>query len=275
MQLSKIFKNNKNIVIGAIHFPPLLGYKDFPGFDVALKNALADLKAFEKGGVDAVIFENNYDIPHKIFVDAHTVVSMTFLGEKLKNATKLPVGISVLWNDYKSALSIAKTLGLQFIRVPAFVDKALTSYGIAEGKPGEVINFRKSIDADNVAIFTDIHVKHAKLLSKHSLTASAKLAIKNRSDALILTGKWTGDAPDMNELKTLRKSVGKFPILIGSGADDENIKSLFRFANGAIVSTSLKKGGEKRSEVNVKPYSRRIDQSKVRNLIKNIYAKTT
>ncbi len=65
MKLDKIFKKTNNIVIGAIHFPPLLGYPDFPGLDVCLKNAIDDLRAFEKGGVDGVIIENNYDIPHK------------------------------------------------------------------------------------------------------------------------------------------------------------------------------------------------------------------
>ena len=59
MTLAKIFKKRKNIIIGAIHFPPLLGYKDFPGLDVALKNAFADLRALETGGADGVIFENN------------------------------------------------------------------------------------------------------------------------------------------------------------------------------------------------------------------------
>ena len=111
-KLKKIFKKDKNIIIGAIHFPPLLGYADFPGFKIALDNALKDLKAFEKGGADAVIIENNYDIPHKAFVDPSVVASLTYLGEKIKQATKLPTGISVLWNDYCTALSIAKTLGL-------------------------------------------------------------------------------------------------------------------------------------------------------------------
>ncbi|MCG2809135.1 MAG: phosphorybosylanthranilate isomerase, partial [Candidatus Portnoybacteria bacterium] len=129
-KLKKIFKKDKNIIIGAIHFPPLLGYVDFPGLKIALNNALKDLTAFEKGGVDGIIFENNYDIPHKIFADSSVVASMTYLGEQIKKAIKLPLGISVLWNDYYTALSIAKILNLQFIRIPVFVDNVKTDYGI-------------------------------------------------------------------------------------------------------------------------------------------------
>src|SRR3989344_3730115 len=208
MELKRIFNKSKNVVIGAIHFPPLFGYKDSPGLKVALKNALADLRAFEKGGVDALIFENNYDLPHKMLVDSPVVASMTYLGKELKKATKLPVGVSVLWNDYKTALSIAKVLGLQFIRIPAFVDTVETSYGIAKANYKEAIAFRKLIGAKDVGIFADIHVKHAKLLSKHTLLQSAKLAIKAGADGLILTGKWTGDVPDLKQLKSLRKGMG-------------------------------------------------------------------
>lgn len=266
-KLRKIFKKDRNIIIGAIHFPPLLGYPDFPGFSVAIENALKDLGAFEKGGVDGIIFENNYDIPHKTFINPEAIAAMTYLGEKIKASTKLPVGISVLWNDYKTALSIAKILNLQFVRIPVFVDKVKTDYGVIKEEAEKIVKYRKSIGAENVALFTDIHVKHAKLLSKYNIESSARLAIKNKSDAVIITGKWTGQSPDINELKEVKNSVRNFPILVGSGLDKNNIKSIFKYANGAIVSTSLKKGG-KTGGVNIKSYKQRIDIKKVKDLTK-------
>ena len=265
-KIKKIFGKNNNIVIGAIHFPPLLGYPDFPGFRVAIENAIKDLKSFEKGRVDGVIFENNYDIPHKIFVESEVIVSMTYLGEKIKANTKLPVGVSVLWNDYKTALSIASILNLQFVRIPVFVDKVETDYGIIEGEAKKVIEFRTSIGAENVAIFTDIHVKHAKLLSKYDIKTSAKLAMENGSDAVIITGKWTGQGPEINELKEVKRTIGNFPIFVGSGLDENNITNFFQSANGAIVSTSLKEGG-RTEDVNVKLYAQRIDEDKVKILV--------
>lgn len=266
----KIFKKRKNVIIGVIHLPPLLGYKNFPGLKVALKNALSDLRAFEQGGVDGVIFENNYDIPHKAVVEAPVIGAMALLGKEIRGATKLPLGVNVLWNDYYASLSLAKLLNLQFIRIPVFVDRVKTEYGIIQGKPHEVRKLQSLVKADSVALFTDVHVKHAAVLSQQSIISSARLAIKNNADAIIVTGKWTGKAPNLKELKTLRKSIGDFPILIGSGTDEGNIKSLFRYANGAIVSTSLKKGRKKLKETNVKSYKQRIDLKKARSLIKQL-----
>ncbi len=264
----KVFGKNKNIIIGALHFPPLLGYPDFPGFDVSLKNALADLDAFTTNGVNSVILENNYDLPHKILVEPGTITAMTYLSKKIKPKNKLPIGISTLWNDYKTSLSIAKTLNLKFIRISVFVDKVKTGCGIVKPVYKEAIKYRQQIKANDVLLFTDIHVKHAKLLSKYSLHQSAKLAIKNGSDALIITGPWTGKAPDFDELKKLRQAVGNFPIFIGSGADQNNIKTLLKYANGVIISTSLKTGTSIKGERNVKKYSQRIDPKKVKKFIR-------
>jgi hypothetical protein len=269
-KLQKIFGKEKDIVIGAIHFPPLLGYPEFPGLDIALNNALIDLRAFEEGGVDGIIIENNYDIPHVEQVSQDVINCMIFLGEKIVSATRLPVGISVLWNDYRTALSIASSIGLKFIRVPVFVDTVETSYGIMKGDSKKVTDFRASIKATDVALFTDIHVKHAKLLSTMTITESAKKAIEEDSDGLILTGRWTGEAPELEKLKQVKDVVGDFPILCGSGIDATNIKDLFVYANGAIVSTSLKEGINIKNEVNVKPYSQRIDKNKVIDLINNL-----
>lgn len=257
----------KKILIGAIHLPPLPGFDDFPGFDSAIENALLDLDAFEKGGVDAIIFENNYDLPHTELVGPEIVAAMTRVGAVLRAHSSLPMGVSVLWNDYRSALAIAKALDLQFVRVPVFVDTVKTSYGTIRGDAAAVVAFRKEIGADSVELCTDIHVKHAEILNTDTLIESATHAMDAGSDCLIVTGKWTGDAPDMTELSTLRDAVGVFPIICGSGVSSSNVQELFQYADGAIVSTSLKNSSLDTHAVNVKPYSDRIDRNKVRSLI--------
>ncbi len=263
---TKIFHKNRKVIIGAIHFPPLPGYPGFPGFEIALANAKKDLQSFVNGGVDGVIIENNYDIPHTEFVTPQIAKDMTYLGLQLQKGNKLPIGVSLLWNDFKNGLLIAKKINAQFIRIPVFVDRVKTDYGIIQGKPAEVLKFRRQIKAENVALFTDIHVKHSVLLSKNSLIKSAQLAIKNGSDALILTGNWTGQEPDLMHLKKVRQIVGDFPIFVGSGASARNIRRLLKYANGVIVSTSLKEGSKVKKQVNIKNYNQRILLKRVKQL---------
>ena len=119
-QTPKLFTKTP-LIIGALHFPPLLGQRGHPGLDACARLAINDIGALERGGVDAVIIENNYDLPHQIQVAPEAVSSMTYLGLLLRKETSLPMGVSVLWNDYRAAFAIAKIIGAEFIRVPVFV----------------------------------------------------------------------------------------------------------------------------------------------------------
>jgi membrane complex biogenesis BtpA family protein len=256
----------KKLLIGAIHLPPTPGYDEYPGFETSLKNALEDLNALERGGMNSIIIENNYDIPHKETVSQETIDEMISIGREISKETKLPIGVSVLWNDFESAFKIAKEIGAKFIRVPVFVDKVETNYGIMEPKHNEVISIQKKLGCEHIKIYADIHVKHSKILSDYSVKESAELAIKNGADVLIVTGSWTGDSPDIKDLVEVKKISKDVPVICGSGVNSENIRDLFKISDGAIISTSLKEDSDKIHTENVKPYDIRISEEKTKEL---------
>lgn len=262
-----VFKKKRNILIGAVHFPPLLGYPNTPGLEVAAKTSQQDACAFERGGMDGVIIENNYDIPHTEFVGPVTVASMAILGACIRGSVRRPLGVNVLWNDYRASFSLASALELAFIRIPVFVDRVRTPCGIIAGDPSAVARYRKHVHAEKIAVLADIHVKHAKILSRYSLVQSARLAYRKGADAIVVTGQWTGEAPDVSTVRDLRKKLGPARnIIIGSGVDVHNVKDLMRYVNGAIVSTSLKVGKIGTDSTNVKHWSQRVSLQKVRQL---------
>jgi hypothetical protein len=238
MEIKKLLNNTKTSVIGMIHCAPLLGYPEFPGFQEVEKKFLSDLKALIAGGVDAIMIENNYDIPHYEVAKPSTIPHLTQLCLLARKLTKKPLGLSVLWNDYETALSIAKLANFQFVRVPVFVDRVKTDYGIFESKAKECIKFRKDINAENVLILADIQVKHATHLIKRTLAEAAIDAIKNKADAIIVTGKWTGDPPTINDVQETKKVTGRIPVVLGSGITPENINDYK--VNAVIVGTYFK-----------------------------------
>ncbi|WP_310412254.1 BtpA/SgcQ family protein, partial [Chamaesiphon sp. OTE_8_metabat_110] len=64
------------------------------------------------------------------------------------------------------------------------------------------------------------------------------------ADAIILSGAATGSPPSIEDLRLARAAAGTTPMLIGSGANFNNINSLMQYADGAIVSSSLKRQGK-------------------------------
>ena len=143
------------------------------------------------------------------------------------------------------------------------MDDVNTQYGNVFGEANKVIEYKNKIKAKGILLFTDIHVKHAKILSKYSLKDSAKKAVQEGSDGIIITGKWTGNAPKLDDLALVRRTVGLFPIFVGSGADLKNIKDLTSYADGVIVSTSFKTGKNNMKNVNIRGEEERIDREKV------------
>lgn len=259
-KLESTFKTHRPL-IGMIHLPPLIGLPEYPGISYIKEKLLREISILEKGGVDAIMIENNYDLPHHEKIDPMKAAMLGSLAQLLSTTSKLPLGIDVLWNDYETALSICESTRLSFFRVPAFVDTVKTSYGIMEAKAHEVIKLRHDLGRDDIFILADIQVKHSEMVDKNkSLHQSALEAISAGADALIVTGKWTGDAPKTSDLEEARNAAGTFPIFIGSGATVDNLPTLLKFADGVIAGTALKEGLalNKDNEVNIKPYKSAI-----------------
>jgi hypothetical protein len=119
-----------------------------------------------------------------------------------------------------------------------------TDQGLIEGNAHELLKYRRELDAD-VAILADVLVKHAHPLSTPDLTAAIHDTVeRGLADAVILSGWATGHVPKMDDIKEARTNAGNTPILIGSGANWENIGNLLQIADGAIVASSLKRHGK-------------------------------
>jgi hypothetical protein len=267
-KFKKLFKKDKNIVIGMVHCDPLLGYKDSPGIKEVEKKFLGDLKALIDGGVDAIMIENNYDIPHFERAKYSTIPHLTDLCLKAREETKKPLGLCVLWNDYETALSIAKIARFNFVRIPVFVDRVKTDYGIFDAKSDECIEFRKQIKADNVLIFADVQVKHAKHLIKRPLHEAVSEAIDKKADVVIITGKWTGDPPTKKDVAEAKKVAGKIPIILGSGITLENLKDFD--VDGYIIGTYFKStdNSKEKDSHNIFSFKVRIERGRVKKFMK-------
>lgn len=265
-----LFKNKKPFIIGMIHTAPLLGYENSPKIEEVEKKFMVDFQALKDGGVDAIMVENNYDIPHYEQAQRSTIPQLTDLCLKTRKLTKKPLGLCVLWNDYETALSIAKLANFQFIRVPVFVDKVKTDYGIYEPMAKKVIDFRKRIDAENVLVFTDVQVKHAEHLIQRPLGEAIKEAINKGSDGIIITGKWTGDPPTIEDVSKATEVAGDVPVILGSGVTPENLHNYN--VDAFIVGTYFKgdNNHEKKDYHNIYPWMEENKAERVRKFMESI-----
>lgn len=245
-KFSNIFNITKPI-IGMIHLPTLPGYKGHKGMSYVVQHALKDLETLQKGGINGVMLENEHDHPHQVVVGPEVVAAMTIVVNEVIKCSSVPVGLEVLLNDPKASLAIAKVTGAKYIRIDYFVDRmAREEYG---GEmyinPTEVADFKRKIKAFDVAIFADVQVKYATLLEEgKTITKSVKQAISAGADAIVVTGNFSGEAPNLEKLKQAKLAAGDFPVLVGSGFSFVNARDLLNYSDGAIVGTAFKTSGK-------------------------------
>lgn len=241
----------KKPIIGVVHLSPLPGSPCFDSMKSVLNSALEDANRLIEEGVDGLIIENFGDKPFVKKVNDMTTSAMSVVIAEITKISDIPIGINVLRNDWKSALSIAKALNLDFVRINVYSSIEATPEGIIEGGAGEIQRFRENNDI-KCFILADIHVKHGNTIYPKDIEEAAIEATeRGLADALIISGNRTGKEIDHDEFKKV-KSLVETPIFIGSGLNEENVKKMMTTADGGIVGTYFKKDGEVDNSVSSK-----------------------
>lgn len=252
--MASIFSTGRKALIGVVHLKPLPGSPRWNGNLKALIDfAVADAKAYERGGAHAVFVENFGDVPFtKTNVGPETIAAMTAAGCAIRAAVKLPIGFNVLRNDAQAALAICAACDGDFIRVNVHTGAMLTDQGLIEGDAYHTARYRERIRPD-AQIFADVHVKHAVPLGAWTLEDSAHDTVeRGLADALIVSGVGTGQAADLADVERVRRACPNTKLLLGSGVNVANVKDYLRFADGVIVGSSLKKDGKLANPVDAK-----------------------
>ena len=233
-------------LIGMVHLRPLPGAPGFAGdFDGVLDAASTDAITLAEAEFDGIMVENFGDTPfHADVVPAVTVAAMTRAVHAIRSAVDLPVGVNVLRNDAVAALSVAAATGAGFVRVNVLSGMMFTDQGPIVGKAAEVMRLRARL-APDVAVLADVFVKHAT--PPHGLRiedATHDLAGRGGADAIVVSGAATGNAPDLDRVRTVKQAAGATPVYVGSGVTTATVGAMLEIADGCIVGSALKPDGD-------------------------------
>jgi membrane complex biogenesis BtpA family protein len=237
---------SKPVFFGVIHLPALPGAPDGTlSLAVIVERAVADARALVEGGADGILVENFGDAPfYKDVVPSHVVAAMTVVVAAVrKQAPGVLLGVNILRNDALSALAVAAATEADFIRVNVHCGVVASDQGLIEGQAMQTLLLRRQLGV-KVAIFADVHVKHARSLHTTDVAQAARdTAGRGKADVVILTGQATGGEASVHELRLLKTADVACPLLIGSGVTPDNVSLFVPGADGVIVGTFLHREG--------------------------------
>ncbi len=121
----------------------------------------------------------------------------------------------------------------------------MTDQGLVEGIAHDLMRDRALLGAGKIKVLADVNVKHSTPLGSARLNDEVcDLVERAGADGLIVTGSATGRPTDVDELETVKAAAGDCPVFVGSGVSPESVESYRRLADGFIVGSYFKIGGE-------------------------------
>ncbi|WP_411502337.1 BtpA/SgcQ family protein [Brevibacillus centrosporus] len=233
-------------IIAMCHILPLPGdpyYDKGKGMEYVVEMTRKDLLALQEGGVDAVMFSNEFSLPYLTDVRTETVAAMARIIGELKKEITVPFGVNVLW-DAKKSLDLAAATGAGFVR-EIFTGVYASDFGIWDTNVGETIRHQHRIGAEQVKLLFNIVPEAAKYMADRDIESISKSTVfNNRPDALCVSGLTAGTETDAQLLQRVKAIVPHTVVLANTGMRLENVEQQLAIADGAVVGTTFKVDGK-------------------------------
>ena len=233
-------------VIAMVHLGALPGsplHDAEAGLEGLVEAARADLAALQAAGVDAVMFGNENDRPYELKVDTASTATMAYVIGRLRGEITVPFGVNVLW-DPMASVALAAATGAAFVR-EIFTGTYASDFGIWAPDAGAAMRYRDRLGRRDLALLYNVSAEFAASLDARSLADRARSAVfSSIPDAVLVSGAITGEAARMEDLEAVKRALPDTAVLANTGVKHDTVAEVLRIADGCIVGSALKEGGD-------------------------------
>jgi membrane complex biogenesis BtpA family protein len=244
-RFTEVFGDGKPVIamvhLGALPGTPL--HDEARGVEGILADAGADLAALQAAGFDAVMFGNENDRPYELHVDHATTATMAYVIGRLREQLTVPYGVNVLW-DPRASLAVAAATGARFVR-EIFTGTYASDMGLWAPDAAAATRYGRQVGARDVALLDNISAEFAHSLDGRSLADRARSAVfSSVPDAVLVSGAITGEAAALSDIEAVKRALPTTPVLANTGVRHETVADVLAVADGVIVGSALKVGGD-------------------------------
>ena len=244
MWMKELFGTDKP-VIGMMH---LMAMPTDPKYDLeggmqkVIDRARADLHALQNGGIDGILFCNEYSIPYTDNVRPVTIACMARIIGELKSEIKVPFGVDVAADPYK-VFDLAAAVDADFLR-ETLSGAYAGDYGIQSYKMGEIERHRVEVGCRKTYTLATLVPEGARQISERPIGEVAKTITSALApSALLVYGIAAGNAIDSSMVAKAKEAVDT-PVFASNGVKAETVADTLSIADGCVVGTWLKVDGK-------------------------------
>ena len=218
------------------------GYDAEKGMEWVVEQGRTDLLALQEGGVDAVMFSNEYSLPYLTTVEPITTACMARVIAELLPDMRVPYGVNMLW-DPVASIDLAVATGATFVR-EIFTGVYASDFGLWNTNCGEVIRHQHAVDGQHVKLLFNIVPEAAAYLANRDVADIARSTVFNtQPDAICVSGLTAGSETSVSTLNAVKTAIPGTPVFANTGVNVDNVAQQLAASDGAIVGTTFKVDG--------------------------------
>ena len=246
-----IIKLGRKTVVAMVHVPALPGSPEFDsatGMNKILDSVVVDLEALQSGGVDAIMFGNEFDRPYVLKAPPEGLAALASVIGQVKSMIKIPFGVDYLW-DPVATVALAVATDANFAR-EIFTGVYASDMGLWTPDCAGAARLRSSQGRSDLQMIFNINAEFATSLDTRPLAIKVKSAVfSSKADVVCVSGPMTSMGVDQTELREAREALPETPLLANTGVDIDTVADIFALTDGCVIGSHLKHNGDTWSAV--------------------------
>lgn len=219
---------------------PLYHYGD--NMNAVVEQARADLDALQNGGVDGIIFSNEFSLPYQRKMDFVTPAAMARVIGELMNSIRIPYGVDCI-SDGLASIELAAAVDAKFIR-GTFCGVYVGDGGLYNNDFSYLLRRKSALHLDDLKMLYFINPESDRNLDTRPLADIAKSVIfKTAPDGLCISASAAGQEVDESLMNSVKKAAPNVAVICNTGCRIDTVKEKLSYSDAAVVGTTFKKNG--------------------------------
>ena len=260
----------KKPIIAMLHLDSLPGDPRFrrgTSLGEIVEHARADLHALQDGGVDGIIFSNEFSFPYQRKMDIVTPAAMAYVIGNLKPEIRVPFGVDAI-SDGAACLELAAAVGADYVR-GTFSGVYVGDGGWYNNDFSALLRRKAALPLDDLKMLYFINPESDRNLDTRPLAdIAASTMAKAMPDGLCISANAAGLDVDEALIASVKKANPDVVVLCNTGCRPDTIVRKLEIGDAAVVGTYFKEGGkiEDKDHQNV-----RVDIARVKEFMEVVY----
>lgn len=246
----KMFKTKKP-VIAMLHMDALPGdpmYEPEVGMETIVEHARSDLRALQDGGVDGILFSNEFSLPYERQMSFVTPAAMARVIGELMSEIRVPFGVDCI-SDGLATIELAAAVGADFVR-GTFSGVYVGDGGLYNNDFSKLLRRKAALPLGDLKMLYFINPESDCSLDNRTLKDIAKSTIfKAKPHGLCISASAAGQDVDDALIREVKEAAPDVVVLCNTGCRKETVAQKLRSADAAVVGTTFKSCGDFYSHV--------------------------